>query len=272
MSDSDCQYYIQVEGALHAQLETGVLTITLDRPNQGNAFSPELVGVLDNLWQRIHADTGVRVVVLQGNVEGFSVGINENDFVDNTQGSEILCQLRSWQRRLRLLPQVVIAKVHAYCYGQALVLLAACDIVVCEETTQFLLRDDGPALDRDSAAVQSLLRVMSPRALQWHCLSQVAFTGAQAEHYGVVTRAVKAEDLETVVSTLGRKLADKEALALRFTKETLLYAPEMTWDAALSFTAAKLAELTLLQSGKASSRANAIQSFLAGASKPGLGG
>jgi trans-feruloyl-CoA hydratase/vanillin synthase len=51
----------------------------------------------------------------------------------------------------------------------------------------------------------------------------------------------------------------------------LRYVGSMSFDAAISFHAAKLAELKALQAGRPSTRAAAVESFLAGKSKPGLG-
>ena len=45
----------------------------------------------------------------------------------------------------------------------------------------------------------------------------------------------------------------------------------MDWDAVLNFNAAKFAELKAMQAGRPSPRAAAVESFLAGKSKPGLG-
>jgi hypothetical protein len=45
----------------------------------------------------------------------------------------------------------------------------------------------------------------------------------------------------------------------------------MSWDAAVSFTAGKFAEIKALQANSASTRTTAIAGFLAGKNKPGLG-
>ena len=71
--------------------------------------------------------------------------------------------------------------------------------------------------------------------------------------------------------SLASEFVGKDEVALRFTKETLHYVGPMSWDGVVSFTAAKFAELKALQSGRPSSRAAAVDSFLAGRFKPSLG-
>jgi hypothetical protein len=68
-------------------------------------------------------------------------------------------------------------------------------------------------------------------------------------------------------------LKSKDPLALQFTKETLAHCPHMGWDASVSYTAAKFAQIKALQAEAGnSSRAGAIAGFLSGQSKPGLKG
>lgn len=78
-------------------------------------------------------------------------------------------------------------------------------------------------------------------------------------------------ELEEQTYKLARELATKDPLALRFTKKTLQQVASVAWDDILNFTTAQQAEIKSLQAGGPSARALAIESFLAGKSKPGAG-
>ena len=78
-------------------------------------------------------------------------------------------------------------------------------------------------------------------------------------------------ELEEQTYKLARELATKDPLALRFTKKTVQQVASVAWDDILNFTAAQQAEIKSLQAGRPSARALAIESFLAGKSKPGAG-
>ena len=78
-------------------------------------------------------------------------------------------------------------------------------------------------------------------------------------------------ELEEQTYKLARELATKDPLALRFTKKTVQQVASVAWDGILNFTAAQHAEIKSLQAGRPSARALAIESFLAGKSKPGAG-
>lgn len=77
--------------------------------------------------------------------------------------------------------------------------------------------------------------------------------------------------LEEQTYKLARELATKDPLALRFTKKTVQQVASVAWDDILNFTTAQQAEIKSLQAGGPSARALAIESFLAGKSKPGAG-
>ena len=63
----------------------------------------------------------------------------------------------------------------------------------------------------------------------------------------------------------------KDPRALCFTKRTLQQVSAVPWDSILDYTTAQQAEIKSLQAGQTSTRAKAIESFLAGKSKPGAG-
>lgn len=267
-------------GAMHcvrAELNDGVLTITLDRPMQRNAINVAMSHEMESLLNAVNVDTAVRTVVLRGAGEGFCAGLETADFHDTDRGSE--AQLRvaresadQWRvRRLRLLPQPVIAMVHGFCEGGAIAILESCDIVLAAEDARFVLTDDGADTFPAGPTTKAMSRVMTARAANYYALTGEAFDGPEAERNGLVTRSLPAAELEAEVYALASGFVAKDPTAVQFTKETLLHAGSMSWDGALNFTAAKLAELKSLQAGRPSTRAAAVQSFLSGKSKPGLG-
>ncbi len=144
---------------------------------------------------------------------------------------------------LRLLPQPLLAMVHGACNTATLALLEACDIVICADDASFAVPGS----------------------------SSNALNAQAAQRQGLVSLCVPASELQGQTDQLARELAAKDALALRFTKQTLKRVPDIPWGEVLAFTSAKQAELKALQAGQPSARASAIASFLAGKSKPGAG-
>lgn len=263
---------------IQAELVDGVLTVAFDRPDQRNTMNVALTLEIESLLETVQYDPAVRVVVLRGHGAGFCAGMDLGNFFDTNQRDEIALRAARasadhWRvRLLRLLPQPVIAMVHGFCHGAAIGVVEGCDIVFVAEDADFSLAEADTLGFLAGPSAKAVSRVMTPRAASFHALSGRSFDGIEAERNGLATRSFPPADLERETLALARELVDKNAIALQFTKETLHHVPTMSWDATLNFTAAKFAELKALQAGKPSPRAEALESFLAGKSKPGLGG
>jgi trans-feruloyl-CoA hydratase/vanillin synthase len=209
----------------------GVLTIELDRAGQ----RPDL----DGLLQFAATDPDVRVVVVRLAPEAVMPGSTRHP--SPAAGAGLRVEPAMTASLLRELPQPAIAMVAGACDAASIAILEACDIVFTADDARFVV--DG----------------------------QAAVDGAEAERRGLVTLCFPAADLERETEALARELAAKDPVALRFTKQTLRSVGALDWDAVLAFNAAKVAELQALRAGKPSPQDLAVQSFLAGKSKPGLG-
>lgn len=262
---------------LDADLDEGVLTIALNRPQQRNAINVPMALAMERLLTAVSADDAVRVLVLRGNGPAFCVGLEATEFFDTASTDErslraARASVNNWRTRLlRLLPQPVIAMVHGQCHAGAIAMLESCDIAIAADDADFVLTGETAADLLLAPEAKSISRVMEPRAASRFALTGQSFDGKEAQRNGLVTQSVPAPELQAQTYQLARELAGKDALALRFTKETLQHVADMSWDGVLSFTSAKFAELKSLQAGRPSSRATAVESFLAGKTKPGAG-
>ncbi len=219
---------------LDIDLDEGILSITLNGPEQHNTISTGMSLVMGQILAVISGDESVRVLVVSSKSDSFCKGFEVSELLDETPINNV--HAKEWQ----LLPQPVIAMVHGQCRAGAIALIKRCDIVICADDTCFALNDQ-------------------------------SFDAIEAQHNGLVTFSVPASELQAQTHSLARELASKDTLALRFTKETLQRVSDIPWDEVLAFTSSKQAELKTLQAGRPSARASAIESFLAGKSKPGAG-
>ena len=66
---------------LNFEVETGVATVTLNRPDSLNAMSPAMAKELHDVALRIDVDSSVRAVILTGNGKAFCAGGDLGEFV-----------------------------------------------------------------------------------------------------------------------------------------------------------------------------------------------
>lgn len=236
------------------RVEAGVLTLSFEH----GELTPAMLRALHAALQAVAADEQVRVVVLSSAAGGVRGAVAPGACGDLV-------------RRLRELPQPVIAKLRGAWHGSVLALVAACDIVHVADDAEFKLDEVNNAAFMDGPVEQAVSSVMTRRAVLWHALDGRPFNGIEAERNGLATLSFPPADLDAETETLLAGLLEKDPLALQFTKQTLRHVSGMGWDAVLDYNAAKFAQLKSLQAGRPSARAAAVESFLAGTSKPGLG-
>ena len=263
---------------LHTQFDSGILYVSLNAPELGNSLSWAMLTALDELLQRIALDESVRVVVLRGTGNDFSRGLDLQDFSrvlseDVPRARTALDSLHQWRsRKLRQLPQPVMAWVQGACHGAAVRLIEGCDIVLAADDAEFIYTAaDAPLLARHPACVPGPDWMAADTLSRWNDNGH-ALSAPEAARVGLITQVCSRDDLATEVQALAQSFLEKDRLALQFTKETVAHVSTMSWDAAVNYTAAKFAELKSLQAGSSSARASGISSFLAGKSKPGLKG
>ncbi len=114
-----------------------VLTVTLNRPEQRNAFDDPMRYELRDLWTEVRGDRDVRCVILTGTGTGFCGGADMGvlDDVRAPLGDDIHDELAFLPGR-RLEVPVVVA-VNGVCAGGGLHFVADADVAIASDTAWF---------------------------------------------------------------------------------------------------------------------------------------
>ncbi|HEX4954742.1 MAG TPA: enoyl-CoA hydratase-related protein [Thermoanaerobaculia bacterium] len=127
------------EGLLVRATAPAVLTLTLDRPAQGNGLTPALLREIQAALDQAEATTACRMVVLEGRDGVFSTGMDFEQAAAEDGGSDGGAAFLALLERLTRLPRVVVAKVDGRAAGGGVGLAVACDFVFATERSQFSL-------------------------------------------------------------------------------------------------------------------------------------
>jgi enoyl-CoA hydratase/carnithine racemase len=192
-----------------------VLTVTLDRPDQLNAQTPETWSVLAEVGASLPDE--VRVVVVRGAGRAFSAGLDRSLFnpepgVENGLGDvgrlpedEAQERIRSFQAGFRWLrsPGIVsVAAVQGHCIGAGAQLALACDLRVFTEDAALRLPEVTLGLVPDLTGTSTLVELVGySRALEI-CLTGRAVKSAEARVIGLANLVVDAADLDATVADL----------------------------------------------------------------------
>ena len=203
------------------------LRITLNRPDNMNAWDKQLGLDLLAAVREAEADDDVRAVVITGAGRGFSSGADLKAGFDPTPEGhpDVETALRERYHPiiagLRRLPKPVLAAVNGPAVGIGCSLALACDLIVARESAYFLLAFINIGLVPDGGS--SLLvpeRVGFTRAAEMAMLGE-RIPARRALEWGLINRVVADDELDGAVDELAARLAAGPTTAYAGVKEQL---------------------------------------------------
>jgi 2-(1,2-epoxy-1,2-dihydrophenyl)acetyl-CoA isomerase len=190
--------------------EAGVLTLTLNRPDKLNAFTPEMHKLLRDALEQALDDPGVRAVLLTGAGRGFCAG---QDLSERKADAPIDLSVSLGShynplvRRLRSLPKPVVCAVNGVAAGAGANIALACDIVLAARSASFVQSFAKLGLVPDCGGTYVLPRLVgSARAMGLALLSE-RLSAEDAERWGLIWKAVEDARLAEEAGSLARTLA-----------------------------------------------------------------
>jgi enoyl-CoA hydratase/carnithine racemase len=221
------------EPLVHTKLEDGVLTLTLNRPQQYNALSWAMLEALREAL-RSAQEPDVRVVVLAGAGKAFCAGHDLKEMRAN-------CTL-DFQRRLFALcsevmlslirlPVPVIARVHGIATAAGCQLVGMCDLAVASSQARFAVSGINVGLFCSTPSV-ALSRNMGRKEAFEMLVTGEFIDAEEAYRRGLVNRVVDPEALDEEVERLAAAIKAKSPVAVRMGKELFYRQLEMGIEAA----------------------------------------
>ncbi|AMM25929.1 enoyl-CoA hydratase [Variovorax sp. PAMC 28711] len=209
------------------QLEDGVLTLTLNRPERLNALTVPMTDALLDALRRAAVDTKVRAVVLTGAGRGFCAGGDVKSMADDDDANRTLesrtLQLREHMecsRLLREMPKPTIAVARGAVAGAGLSLALACDLLIASDTVKLVSAFVKVGLSGDFGSTWFLTQLLGPRARAFALLSPIV-KAPEALAMGLVTRVVPDAELDAEGRALALQLASGPTITLGHIKANL---------------------------------------------------
>ena len=198
------------------EVQDGIATLTLNRPDQFNALSGELLDQLQAALDGIAQDTSVRVVIIAARGRGFCAGHDLKEIralgtQKRIQGLFEKCS--KVMTSIVALPQPVIAKVHATATAAGCQLVAQCDLAVAADSAKFAVSGVNFGLFCSTPSV-ALARNVSRKQAMEMLLTGEFIDAATAKAYGLVNRVVAPADLDAEVAKLASTIAAKPPQAV----------------------------------------------------------
>ncbi|MFM7141508.1 MAG: enoyl-CoA hydratase [Alphaproteobacteria bacterium] len=185
------------------RIDGPVARLSLNRPEQRNALSREMLDALQQALDRVDRAEGVRAVVLEGRGPAFSAGHDLRE-MSTAAPAEIEDLFRRCEGVMTTLHRVrvpVVARVHGIATAAGCQLVAACDLAVAAEEASFATPGIKVGLFCSTPAVPLVRSVGRKRALEM-LLSGRSIDAATALDWGLVNRVVPRDDLDRAIDEL----------------------------------------------------------------------
>jgi naphthoate synthase len=198
--------------------EGQVRWLTLNRPDYGNQFTPEMLRDLKHALEDARRERSVAVVVITGAGERFfCIGGEKPPLPAELDYSTVAAVVDVYQL-IDQMPKPVIACVNGYAVGGGHVLQVMCDLTIAKESATF--RQVGPMVGSFDAGFGTWYLedlIGRKRAKQMWMLNE-KFTAAQAEQMGLVNFVVPDKDLLDETRRLCSRLCERGGQALAAVK------------------------------------------------------
>ena len=204
---------------------SGVLLITINRPDRMNATNDRLHTELATVWRDVSEDSETRVAVITGAGRAFSAG-GDLDMIERMAGDyRRVAQMASEAARLPLnmldCEKPIVSAINGTAVGAGLAVALMADISVIAQDAKLT---DGHlrlgVVAGDHAAVLWPLLCGMAKA-KYYLLTADFIDGAEAERIGLVSRCVPRDRVLDAALEIATRIATGPQQAARWTKRTL---------------------------------------------------
>jgi enoyl-CoA hydratase/carnithine racemase len=237
--------------------ENGLSRITLNRPRQRNAMSRAariaLVAALDEC-----REAGSKVVILSGNGPAFCAGMDLKESavdLDKPEPADLVNRRSDWrnvQDEIRSHPAIFIAVVNGFALGGGTTLINTADLAYIDENAEIGMPELGFGAFPGMAGPSTQLSVL-PKHVALMMLTADRIDGRTAERFGIVNKALPADELMAEAERVANRICEHDAIALDYSKRALKEIPThlSDWSSALAFGEHIAAQIRIKRQGAA---------------------
>jgi enoyl-CoA hydratase/carnithine racemase len=208
--------------------------ITLNRGEQRNAMSLQLMEEMIAALREIGNDDKVSIVIIRGNGPAFSAGhdiaeMRNKDVKFLRRLFDVCCDLMNTIQRI---PQPVIAQVHGVATAAGCQLAAACDLGIASENAWFATPGIKIGFFCSTPAVAVARSVMNRKKVVEMLFTGDPVSAEEAVAIGLINKVVSSEALESEVYRLAEKIMHSSSFVLGLGKQVFYRQMDMSQESA----------------------------------------
>jgi enoyl-CoA hydratase len=205
---------------LKVQIEDGIATVTVSRPEALNALNSNFFHEMDDLIARISDDDSVRIMILTGEGKAFVAGADIAEMADMTpeQGKAFSKLGQATFRRFFTMKIPVIAAINGYALGGGLELTLGCDIRIASTKARFGQPEVNLGMIPGYGGTQRLPRLIGLGNALYLLMTAEVIGAEEALRMGLVQKVVEHEQLMEETLKMARAILSKGPEAIRKVK------------------------------------------------------
>ena len=210
--------------SLRSKIESGVLTLTLNRPTLFNSFNKEMAIALQTALKDASLNDEVRAIVITGEGKAFCAGqdLSEAMALDGPSLQSIVRDhYNPIIELIRTIEKPIIASVNGVAAGAGANIALACDITFAKESANFIQAFSKIGLIPDSGGTFFLPRIIGMQKATALMMTGDKVSAKQAEAMNLIYKAVADDSFEEEVSVFAIQLAKMPTKGLGLTKKAL---------------------------------------------------
>src|SRR5712691_10229532 len=200
--------------------EGSLAILTLNRPNRRNALSLGLMTELIDCLDAVGQDREIRAVIVAAAGAVFSSGHDLSEAVgrDITAYRRLFDLCTELMAKLQSIPQPVIAEVQGIATAAGCQLVASCDLAIASEQASFATPGVRIGLFCTTPMVALTRAIGRKRAMEMLLTGQPVNAAIAAE-WGLINRAVPAQELKSETRKLACRIAEASDLTVAIGKQ-----------------------------------------------------
>jgi enoyl-CoA hydratase/carnithine racemase len=232
-------------------LDSHILTITVNRPEKRNALHGDLLVALGRAFERARDDRDVRGVLLRGEGKVFSAGVDFMWLASMTSSLETMADFRKFVglvhqqfNAMEGMEKPIVAAIHGLCVGLALELALACDFRIVTRGATLGLPEVRMGLIPDAGGTTRLIRTVGMPWAKELILTGRVIPAEEAWRIGLANHVVEEEELLPRARALLEEIGKNAPLAVGIAKRIIDRGPGLDKQTLLDLEA--IGQSTLL--------------------------
>ena len=213
--------------AIKFEVADGIASITLNRPDAANAMNLTMVKELARAALICDSDEAIKVVLVTATGRMFSAGGDLKELSSfgaqtSQRTKELADELHKAVSLFARMRAVVVVAVNGLAAGAGFSLSLTGDYVLAAESAKFTMTYTAAGLSPDGSSTYFVPRLIGLRKAQELMLTNRMLTAREACDWGLITRVVADDELQSASLTLATQFAAGSAHAHAVVKKLLL--------------------------------------------------